>query len=46
MGRQYVQFLFFIGSLKSGGAAIVPFEEIMNTSKAAIAAVESLKEGK
>ncbi len=40
------QFRLFIESLKNGGAAIVPFEEIMNTSKAAIAAVESLKEGK
>ena len=40
------QFRRFVDSLKSGGAAIVPFEEIMNTSKAAIAAVQSLKEGK
>ena len=30
------QFRLFIESLKNGGAAIVPFEEIMNTSKAAL----------
>lgn len=40
------QFRLFLQSLQQGGAATIPFDEIMNTSKAAIAAVESLKEGK
>jgi predicted dehydrogenase/threonine dehydrogenase-like Zn-dependent dehydrogenase len=40
------QFKLFVNSLQSGGKAIVSFDEIMNTSKAAIAAIESLKTGK
>ena len=40
------QFKLFLEHLKSGGAAIIPFEEIMNTSRAAIAAIESMKTGK
>jgi predicted dehydrogenase/threonine dehydrogenase-like Zn-dependent dehydrogenase len=39
------QFRQFIENLKTGGPAIIPFYEIINTSKAAIAAVESLKRG-
>jgi len=39
------QFKRFIQSLKDGGGAIVPIEEVLNTSKAAILAVESLKQG-
>lgn len=39
------QFRQFISALKNGGAAIIPFESIMNTSKTAIAAVESLSTG-
>jgi len=39
------QFLRFYESLKSGGPAIVPIAEVMNTSRAAICAVESLKNG-
>jgi predicted dehydrogenase/threonine dehydrogenase-like Zn-dependent dehydrogenase len=39
------QFRLFVERLKNGGAATIPFEEIMNTSRAAIAAVESLKTG-
>ena len=39
------QFNLYIESLKSGGKPIIPFEEILNTSKAAILAVESLKTG-
>jgi predicted dehydrogenase/threonine dehydrogenase-like Zn-dependent dehydrogenase len=39
------QFRLFIESLKNGGAATIPFDEIMNTSMAAIAAVESLRNG-
>jgi predicted dehydrogenase/threonine dehydrogenase-like Zn-dependent dehydrogenase len=41
----YEQFRLFMERLQSGGAAIIPFEEIMNTSKATILAVESLKKG-
>ena len=41
----FEQFRRFLKSLKEGGPAIIPFEEIINTSKAAIAAVESLKTG-
>ncbi len=37
------QFKFFLDSLKSGGPGIIPFDEIVNTSRASIAAVESLK---
>jgi predicted dehydrogenase/threonine dehydrogenase-like Zn-dependent dehydrogenase len=39
------QFRLFIHNLTTGGEAIIPFEEIMNTSKAAIGAIESLKTG-
>lgn len=39
------QFRQFVSALKNGGAAIIPFESIMNTSKTAIAAVESLSTG-
>ncbi|MEY4927847.1 MAG: hypothetical protein RI894_2283 [Bacteroidota bacterium] len=41
----YTQFELFVARLRSGGAATIPFNEIMNTSKAAIAAVESFKTG-
>ncbi len=39
------QFRFFLDRLKNGGEAIIPFEEIINTSRASICAVESLKLG-
>ena len=39
------QFQTFLKNLKSGGVATIPFLEIVNTSRAAIAAVESLKKG-
>lgn len=39
------QFRRFYESLKSGGPAIVPIAEVMNTSRAAICALESLKSG-
>ena len=42
---QGLQFKLFLDSLKEGGDAIIPYEDIMNTSKAAIAAIESLKTG-
>jgi predicted dehydrogenase/threonine dehydrogenase-like Zn-dependent dehydrogenase len=41
----YDQFKLFVERLKSGGEATIPFHEIMNTSRAAIAAIESLKSG-
>jgi len=37
------QFRLFVDRLKNGGNPIIPYTEIMNTSRAAIAAVESLK---
>ena len=40
------QFRRWLQSVKQGGDAIIPFDEIYNTSKAVILAVESLKEGK
>ena len=40
------QFTKLINQVKQGGASLIPFEEIINTTKASFAAVESLKEGK
>jgi predicted dehydrogenase/threonine dehydrogenase-like Zn-dependent dehydrogenase len=39
------QFRRFVAQLQQGGNSIIPFESVMNTSRAAIAAVESLKTG-
>jgi predicted dehydrogenase len=39
------QFQLFVERLQNGGAATIPFDEVMNTSRAAIAAVESFKTG-
>lgn len=39
------QFRRFYENLRAGGAEIIPYAEIYNTSRAAIAAVESLKTG-
>jgi predicted dehydrogenase len=39
------QFRLFLERLKNGGEAIIRFEEIINTSRASICAVESLKLG-
>jgi predicted dehydrogenase len=41
----YEQFRLFLERLKNGGEAIIPFEEIINTSRTSICAVESLKLG-
>ena len=37
------QFRLFLERIQNGGEAIIPIEEIINTSKASLAAVESLK---
>lgn len=37
------QFNLFLKNLKNGGPATIPFEEIMNVSRATLAALESLK---
>ena len=37
------QFRMFLERIKNGGDAIIPIEEIINTSKASLAAVESLR---
>lgn len=39
----YKQFENFIENLKQGGEAIIPIHEIMNTSRAVLAAIESLQ---
>jgi predicted dehydrogenase/threonine dehydrogenase-like Zn-dependent dehydrogenase len=39
----FEQFRRFLENLKNGGKAIIPIEEIINTSRASLAAVESLK---
>jgi len=33
-----------VESIKSGGQPIIPFDEVVNTTKASFAAIESLKE--
>lgn len=38
-------FTAYYDTLKNGGEEIIPYDEIMNTSKVVIAAVESLKKG-
>ncbi len=38
-------FKTYLAALQNGGDSIIPFGEIMNTSRAAVAAVESLKTG-
>ena len=40
------QFRELIEQQKNGGEPIIPFDEIINTTKASFAAIESLKEGK
>jgi hypothetical protein len=32
--------------LSNGGASLIPFDELVNTTKASFAAIESLKEGR
>lgn len=39
------QFALFLERLRSGGAATIPAESLLNTSRAAVAAVESLRTG-
>jgi predicted dehydrogenase/threonine dehydrogenase-like Zn-dependent dehydrogenase len=41
-----VQFRQWLQCLKQGGDATIPFESVLNTSKAAIAAVASMQEGR
>ena len=40
------QFDLLVKKAKEGGAPLIPFEEIVNTTKASFAAIQSLKEGK
>ena len=40
------QFKELIEQQKNGGEPIIPFNEIVNTTKASFAAIESMKEGK
>lgn len=39
------QFSLFVERLQKGGEATIPFAEVMNTSRAAVAAIESFKTG-
>ncbi|RQO65706.1 dehydrogenase [Pedobacter sp. KBW01] len=40
------QFKLLIDRVKTGGKSLIPFDEILNTTKASFAAISSLKEGK
>ena len=40
------QFKALLNQQKNGGSSIIPFSEIINTTRASFAAIESLKEGK
>ena len=40
------QFQALVNQQKNGGEAIIPFDEIVNTTRASFAAINSLKEGK
>ena len=40
------QFNLLINSIQKGGNQIIPFDELLNTTKASFAAIESLKTGK
>ncbi len=42
----YNQFKLFLDNIKEGGPELIPFDDIMNTSRAAIKAVESLQKAK
>lgn len=39
------QFQLLVDSVKKGGSAIIPMDEIINTTQASFAAIESLKQG-
>lgn len=39
------QFKYLIDQIQNGGNALIPFDEIINTTKASFAAIESLKRG-
>jgi predicted dehydrogenase/threonine dehydrogenase-like Zn-dependent dehydrogenase len=39
------QFNLLINAIKNGGSSIIPFDEIVNTTKASFAAIESMKTG-
>jgi predicted dehydrogenase/threonine dehydrogenase-like Zn-dependent dehydrogenase len=40
------QFALLTRNLSNGGASLIPFDELVNTTKASFAAIESLKEGR
>ena len=42
----FEQFRLLIERLKSGGGALIPYEEIINTTRASFAAIESLRDGR
>ena len=40
------QFKKLVEVIQNGGSALIPFDELVNTTKASFAAIQSLKEGK
>jgi predicted dehydrogenase/threonine dehydrogenase-like Zn-dependent dehydrogenase len=40
------QFMLFVESIQKGGQSIIPFDEIVNTTKASFASIRSLKENR
>ena len=44
--KDFNQFKALLCQQENGGDPIIPFDEIINTTKASFAAIESLKEGK
>ncbi len=43
---QKIQFATINERIQKGGTALIPFESIVNTTRASFAAIQSLKEGK
>jgi hypothetical protein len=40
------QFRLLVERIQNGGESLIPFDELLNTTKASFAAIESLKENK
>ena len=43
---QETEFGMLAGRLKNGGESLIPFESIINTTKASFATIQSLKENR
>ena len=42
----YLEFNYLVERIQQGGEPLIPFDEIINTTKASFAAIQSLKEGR